>query len=76
MVPTINLIMMIVSAVLGIAIPVLLAWWAVKKHKANLPAILFGAAVFLVFALVLESMVHQLVLKGARGAALQGNILY
>ena len=76
MVPTINLIMMIVSAVLGIAIPVLLAWWAVKKHKANLPAILFGAAVFLVFALVLESMVHQIVLKGARGAAIQGNILY
>ena len=76
MVPTANLIMMLVNAVLGIAIPVFLAWWAVKKHKANLPAILFGAAVFLVFALVLESTVHQIVLKGARGAAIQGNILY
>jgi uncharacterized membrane protein YhfC len=76
MVPTANLIMMIVNALLGIAIPVFLAWWAVKKNKANFPPILFGAAVFLVFALVLESMVHQFVLKGARGAAIQGNIAY
>ena len=76
MVPTANLIMMVVSALLGIAIPVFLAWWAVKKNKANLPPILFGAAVFLVFALVLESMVHQVVLQGDRGAAIQGNILY
>ena len=68
--------MMVVNAILGIAIPVFLSWWAVKKHKANLPAILFGAAVFLVFALVLESTVHQIVLKGPRGAAIQGNVLY
>ena len=76
MVPTANMVMMIVGALLGIAIPVFLAWWAVKKNKANLPPILFGAAVFLVFALVLESMVHQVVLKGDRGALIQGNILY
>ena len=70
-----TLIMMVVNALLGIAIPIFLAWWAVKKHKANLPAILFGAAVFLVFALVLESLVHQIVLKGPRGATIQGNAL-
>ena len=68
--------MMVVNALLGIAVPVFLCWWAVKKHKASLAAILIGAAVFLVFALVLESMVHQIVLKGARGEAIQGNILY
>ena len=68
--------MMIVGALLGIAIPVFLAWWAVKKNKANLPPILFGAAVFLVFALVLESTVHQIVLQGERGALIQGNVLY
>lgn len=76
MVPTANMVMMIVGALLGIAIPVFLAWWAVKKNKANLPPILFGAAVFLVFALVLESTVHQVVLKGERGALIQGNVLY
>ena len=68
--------MMAVNALLGIAIPVFLCWWAVKKDKANLPPILFGAAVFLVFALVLESIVHQIVLKGPGGATIQGNTLY
>ena len=68
--------MMIVNALLGVAVPVFLCWWAVKKHKANLSTILIGAGVFVVFALVLESLVHQLVLKGARGEAIQGNILY
>lgn len=76
MIPVSNLIMMIVNALLGIAIPVFLAWWAVKKHNAKLSTILMGAAVFVVFALVLESMVHQVVLKGPHGATIQGNILY
>ena len=76
MVPTGNLIMMIVNVLLGIAVPVFLCWWAVKKHHAKLSTILIGAAVFIVFALVLESIVHQIVLKGDRGAAIQGNILY
>ena len=76
MVPTGNMILMIVNALLGIAVPVFLCWWAVKKHKAKLSTILIGAAVFIVFALVLESIVHQIVLKGGRGAAIQGNILY
>ena len=76
MVPAGNLIMMIVNALLGVAVPVFLCWWAVKKHKANLSTILIGAGVFVVFALVLESLVHQIVLRGARGEAIQGNILY
>ena len=76
MVPTGNLIMMIVNALLGFAVPVFLCWWAVKKHHANPSTILIGAAVFFVFALVLESIVHQIVLKGDRGTAIQGNILY
>jgi uncharacterized membrane protein YhfC len=76
MVPAGSLVMMIVNALLGIAIPVFLCWWAVKKHNAKLSTILIGAAVFIVFALVLESMVHQIVLRGERGAAIQGNILY
>ena len=76
MVPTGNLIMMVVNVLLGIAIPLFLCWWAVKKHGANIAPILIGAGVFVVFALVLESLVHQIVLKGPRGAAIQGNVLY
>ena len=76
MVPVSSIVMMVVNALLGIAIPVFLAWWAVKKHHANLSTILIGAGVFIVFALVLESIVHQVVLKGPHGAAIQGNTLY
>ena len=68
--------MMVVNTLLGVAIPVFLAWWAVKKHNASLSSILIGAATFIVFALVLEALVHRLVLTGARGAAIQGNVLY
>ena len=68
--------MIIVNVLLGIAIPLFLCWWAVKKHNANVATILIGAGVFVVFALVLESLVHQIVLKGPRGAAIQGNVLY
>ena len=70
------MIVMAVNAILGFAIPIFLAWWAVKKHKANLSTILIGAATFFVFALVLESLVHRVVLLGDRGAAIQGNVLY
>lgn len=76
MVPTGSLVMMVVNAILGFAVPLLLAWWAVKKLKVKLSTILIGAGVFIVFALVLESLVHQVVLKGPRGAAIQGNTLY
>ena len=76
MVPVSSIVMMIVNALLGIAIPIFLAWWAVKKKHANLSTILIGVGVFVVFALVLESMVHQVVLKGPHGAVILENTLY
>ena len=76
MVSTGAMIVMVVNALLGFAIPIFLAWWAVKKHNAKLSTILIGAATFFVFALVLEALVHRLVLTGDRGAAIQGNVLY
>ena len=76
MVSTGSLVVMAINALLGFAIPIFLAWWAVKKHNAKLSTILIGAATFIVFALVLESLVHKVVLAGDRGAAIQGNVLY
>ena len=76
MVPVSSIVVMIVNALLGIAIPIFLAWWAVKKHQAKLSTILIGAGTFVVFALVLESIVHQVVLKGPSGAVIQGKTLY
>ncbi len=51
------------NALLGIAVPVCLAVYLVRKHRARLTTILIGAGTFVLFALVLESIMHQLVLK-------------
>ena len=70
------MIMMALCAVFGIAAPFLLAWWLVKKYQVNITTILVGAGVFFVFALVLESMVHQVVLQGPNGKIILDNIWY
>lgn len=67
--------MMAANALLGIAVPVCLAVYLVRKHRAKLSSILIGAGTFLLFALVLESIVHQLVLKGPHGSDILGNTL-
>ena len=76
MVPTSSIILLSVNAVLGIAVPVCLAWYMVRKHHANLSTILIGAGTFIVFALVLESILHQIVLKGPHGSAHMDNTLW
>ena len=76
MVPAGTLVMMAFCALVGIVAPVALAWWLVKKHHARLSTILVGAGVFFVFALLLEPVLHQAVLKGPHGAAITGNTWY
>ena len=76
MVPVSSIVTMAVCAVLGIVAPFLLAWWMVKKYRVRPVTILVGAGVFIVFALGLESVVHQVVLKGPSGPAILGNIWY
>ena len=68
--------MMAVNALLGVAIPVCLSVYLVKKHHARFSTILIGAGTFIVFALVLESIMHQLVLKGPQGGAILGDTLW
>lgn len=63
------------NALLGIAVPVCLAVYLVRKHRARLTTILIGAGTFVLFALVLESIMHQLVLKGPHGASILDNTL-
>ena len=74
MVPVNSMIAMGISALAGLAIPVALAWWLVKKQKARLTTIVIGAGVFIVFALLLEPVLHQLVLKGPKGSVILGNV--
>ena len=75
MVPVSSLIMMAANAFLGIAVPVCLAVYLVRKHRARLSSILIGAGTFILFALVLESILHQLVLKGPHRSDILGNTL-
>ena len=76
MVSSLSIVLMALCAFLGVAVPIALAWWLVRKHKARWSVILVGAAAFFIAALVLESAVHQLVLNGPGGNAILGNTLF
>ena len=76
MVPASTIAVLILDVVLGICVPVALSWWLVKKYKVHLSTILIGAATFIVFALLLESIVHNIVLNGPNGETIRGNTFY
>ena len=76
MIPVSTLLSMAVAALVGIAVPPVLAWWLVRKFSIRWQTILIGAGTFIVFALVLEPILHQLVLKGPHGASITGNVWY
>lgn len=76
MVPVSSLITIAICAIFGIAAPILLSWWMVKKYNVKVRTILIGAGVFVLFALVLETIMHQVVLKGAIGPTISGNVWY
>ena len=76
MISTGTIVFMLLDLILGFAVPVCLAWWMIRKYKVRLSTILIGAATFIVFALVLEALVHRIVLSGERGALIQGKTLY
>ena len=76
MVPLSSIITIVICAILGIGAPILLGWWMVKKYQVKPGTILIGAGVFIVFALILETILHQVVLKGPNGTAIMGNVWY
>ena len=76
MIPVSTLIFMAVAALLGFAVPVALAWWLNRKYHIRWQTILVGAATFIVFALLLEPILHQMVLKGPYGTQLMANVWY
>ena len=67
---------MALAALLGIAVPVVLAWWLVRKYHIRWQTILIGAATFIVFALVLEPILHKVVLQGPYGVQMMANVWY
>ena len=64
MVTTATLVWLAIGAVFAFALPIgLLVWWR-KTRKAKLLPFFVGAAVFVVFAVVLETLLHQVCVFG------------
>lgn len=71
MVPTLSIVLIITNMLLGIIIPVGLVVFFRKKYQASVKGFFVGCAVMLLFALVLEQIVHMVVLGSAAGVAIQ-----
>ena len=64
MVTTATLVWLVIGAVFAFALPIsLLVWWR-KTRKAKLLPFFVGAAAFVVFAVVLETLLHQVCVFG------------
>ncbi len=74
MVATSTMIAMAVNMLLGLVIPAVLYFIMKKRFGHNRKAFFIGCGIMLVFAFVLESLVHQMVLGGPLGMTIQSNI--
>lgn len=73
-VPQLSIVFMGVSALFGLALPVLLFLFLRKRYKADVGAFFIGCAVFVVFALMLEALAHQLILFSDAGEKIRTNM--
>lgn len=73
-VPVLSIVSMAISAFAGFAIPVALFLYFRKKGRADILPFFVGCGVMLVFALILESMVHQVVLGSAVGGTIRNSV--
>lgn len=72
-VPIASMIGITVSLVVSVGLPIVLCILVWRKTKARISSFFIGAASFIVFALILEQILHTVVRK-ATGTALTGNI--
>jgi len=72
-VPVLSVAFMAVSLIISFALPIGLCIYFRKAKKADLMPFFVGIAVMIIFAFVLERLVHTLVLGSAAGAVIQGN---
>jgi len=73
-VPALSVAFMALAMVFAFAAPIALLIYYKRKGVDVLPFFV-GCAVFIVFALILEALVHTVVLKGPAGATIQSNTL-
>ena len=74
-VPTLSILFMALAALFAFAVPIVLLIYYKRKGAEILPFFI-GCAVFVLFALILEALMHQLVLKVLPvGEKIMGNTL-
>ena len=62
MVSKLSIVFIVINMVLGILIPIVLLVYFKKKYKVSIKSFFVGCGVMLVFALILEQIVHSVVL--------------
>ncbi len=67
---------MFISLVLSFVIPGLLVFYLYKRYKCSFRPLLVGALTWIVFARILEAILHQIVLGSSIGTPIQNNLLY
>lgn len=72
-VPSASIWGMVVSLIVSVGLPIVLLIVIRKKTKARISSFFIGSATFVVFALILEQILHMVVLKNT-GTLLTGNI--
>jgi uncharacterized membrane protein YhfC len=73
-VPTLSIVFMVLAALVGVAIPLVLLLVFRRKYKADRMPFWIGAAVFVLFALVLEGLLNGMILGSPFGQTLKSNI--
>ena len=73
-VPIPSMIFMAVSCVIGFGLPLAAFLYLRLKKKADVLPFFIGCAVMLLFALILEALVHRVILGSSAGGKIQNNI--
>ena len=74
MVPAASIVFMVISCAVGFLLPIGLLIYFRRVKRADLLPFFVGAAVMILFAFVLESSVHQIVLSSPQGAVIRNNV--
>lgn len=73
-VPTLSIVFMVITALAGIAIPVILFIIFRKKYRSDVKPFFIGCAVFILFAIILEQILHSIILPSDIGITIQSNV--
>lgn len=74
-VPFLSMVFMVISCIVGFAIPVILFIYFRKKKRADIAPFFIGVIVFIFFVTVLESSVHRIVFGLPFGEIIKNNVI-